>query len=102
MRFLLAAAVLLVALPTAASTPKAWAQGTTDAKASCRKVSGLKNAATPGEPLLFSDANGKTAILVTGTWRPAHMKGARATMLCLYDRITRTAETQEASNWREK
>lgn len=72
------------------------------AKAACHKASELKNAATLGQPLLFSDTNGKTAILVTGTWRPAHMKNARATMLCLYDRKTRTAEIQEAKNWKAR
>lgn len=99
MRLLLVAVALLGGVPAAASTADAWAQGMTEAKAACRKASELRNAATLGKPLLFSDASGKTAILVTGTWRPAHMKGARATMLCLYDRAARTAEVQEAAKW---
>lgn len=99
MRFFLAAGLLAMAVPVAASTPAAMAQSLTDAKAACRKASDLKNAATLGAPVLFSDAMGKTAVLVTGIWRPAHMKGARATMLCLYDRASRTAETQEARRW---
>jgi hypothetical protein len=53
-----------------------------------------------GYPLVFSDTNGKTAILITGIWRPDHMKGARGTMLCLYDRGSRTAEVTEAKNWK--
>lgn len=36
------------------------------------------------------------ARLVTGTYPQAHMKGAKGTMLCLYNRKTRRAETQEA------
>lgn len=102
MRLLLAVAAFSVAAPAAASSPQAWAQGMMQAKAACHKASELKNAATLGQPLLFSDTNGKTAILVTGTWRPAHMKNARATMLCLYDRKTRTAEIQEAKNWKAR
>jgi hypothetical protein len=89
----------LVATPALASSPDAWAQGKRDARAACRKASGLANAATIGEPLLFSDAAGKTAILVTGNWRPAHMKGRRTTMLCLYDRASRKAEAVEAVHW---
>lgn len=91
--------VTLLAGPATAASPDAWAQGMRDAKAACRKASDLKNAASLGQPVLFSDASGKTAILVTGIWRPARMKGARATMLCLYDRGSRTAEVQEAKRW---
>ncbi len=98
MRLFLAVA-LLVAVPAAASTPAAMAQGEADAKMACRKASDLRNPKTLGAPLLFSDAAGKTAMLVTGTWRPKHMKGARAVMLCLYDRAARIAETQEAGKW---
>ena len=99
MRFFLAAGLFAMAVPVDASTPAVMAQSLTDAKAACRKASDLKNAATLGAPVLFSDAMGKTGVLVTGIWRPAHMKGARATMLCLYDRASRTAETQEARRW---
>lgn len=97
----LAAVGLAMTVPAVAATPAAMAQGLTDAKAACRKASDLKNAATLGTPVLFSDAMGKTAVLVTGIWRPAHMKGARATMLCLYDRASRTTEVQEAKRWTE-
>jgi hypothetical protein len=93
------ALALLVATPALASSPAAWQQGARDAAAACRKASDLRNATVQGDQILFSDTNGKTAMLVTGTWRPAHMKGARATMLCLYDRATRRAEAQEALRW---
>ncbi len=99
MRFILAALLFTASLPAAAATPAAMAQSLTDAKAACRKASDLKNAATLGTPVLFSDAMGKTAVLVTGIWRPAHMKGDRATMLCLYDRASQTTEIQEARRW---
>lgn len=98
MRLMLAVAVLL-AVPAGAATPEAMAQGMSDARAACRKASDLKNAAALGNPVVFSDDAGKTAVLVTGIWRPKHMKGARATMLCLYDRRARTAEVQEARKW---
>ena len=99
MRIFLAAGLFAMAAPASASTPAAMAQGLADAKLACRKASDLKNAATQGSPVLFSDAMGKTAVLVTGKWRPAHMKNARATMLCLYDRATRATEVQEAKGW---
>lgn len=99
MRLFFAALLLATTAPAMAASPDAWAQGLSDAKLACRKASDFKNAAVVGKPLLFSDTNGKTAILVTGIWRPTHMKGARGTMLCLYDRASRTAEVTEAKNW---
>jgi hypothetical protein len=99
MRLPIAALLLMISTPALAATPDAWAQSLSDAKLACRKASDFKNAAVVGKPLVFSDSNGKTAILVTGIWRPEHMKGARGTMLCLYDRASRTAEVTEAKNW---
>ena len=98
-----AVALVLVATwlagPALAASADAWAQSMRDAKAACRKASDLRNAASLGEPAVFSDTSGNTAVLVTGIWRPARMKGARASMLCLYDRAGRTAEIQEAKRW---
>jgi hypothetical protein len=99
MRLPLAFLLLLAATPVWAASPDTWAQALSDAKLACRKASDFKNAAVVGKPLVFSDSNGKTAILVSGIWRPEHMKGARGTMLCLYDRASRTAEVTEARNW---
>jgi hypothetical protein len=92
-------AILLVAVPAGASSPQAWDAGNATAARACRAAAGLKDARISGGPIIFSDTQGKTALLVTGRWRPAHMKGAPATMLCLYDRRRHTAETQEASGW---
>ena len=102
MRLMFAVAALMVGVPAMGSTPTAMSQGLSNAKLACRKASDLKNAAAPGKPVLFSDAAGKTAIVVTGIWRPSHMKGRRATMLCLYDRGTKIAEVQEAPGWISK
>ena len=87
----------LAATPALASSDAAMERGLAQASRACLKASGLSAAAVSGQPVLFSDTTGKTAILVTGRWRPAHMHNARATMLCLYDRRTRRAEAQEAT-----
>lgn len=97
MRALLVA--LLVAGPAMASTPAEWSKSAEAAAKACRKASDLKDAKVLGGPLVFSDAAAQTALLVTGTWKPRHMKGARATMLCLYDRRSGKAETVEAPGW---
>lgn len=89
----------LVAMPASASTPAAYAAAARAAAAACQAASDLRNpVARPA--VSFSDASGVDAMLVTGKWRPAHMHGAAAAMLCLYDRRTKHAEAVEAAGWR--
>ena len=90
---------VLLAGPALASTDAAMREGLVQASKACLKASDLKRATVVGGPILFSDANGKTALLIGGRWRPTHMKGAQATMLCLYDRSSGVAEIQEALRW---
>ncbi len=85
--------------PAAASTSAAIAIGDDQATRACLTASGLRGATLAGGPLMFSDTMDKTAVLVTGRWKPAHMKRARATMLCLYDRRSKKAETVESVGW---
>ncbi len=100
-RCLAVAAPIAIAFasPALAASNAAWEKSMAQATRACLKAADLNNAAIAGTPILFSDNAGKTALLVTGRWRPAHMNNARATMLCLYDRQTRKAETQEAPRW---
>ena len=98
---LTAIAMLLaaVASPANASTPAAYAAAARSATAACRTASNLRNPiAHPA--VSFSDASAIDVMLITGTWRPAHMRGAATTMLCQYDRRTKRAETVEAKGWR--
>lgn len=98
--FLTTIAMLLaaVAFPANASAPAAYAAAARTAAAACRTASNLRDPVVhPG--VSFSDASAIDVMLVTGTWRPAHMRGAAATMLCQYDRRTKRAETVEAAGW---
>ena len=97
--FFAVAALVVVAGPAAASTAAAESAMLRDASSACRKASDLRNAVIRGAPIGFSDASAATMLLVTGNWRPRHMKGAKATMLCLYDRRSKAAEVQEAKGW---
>ena len=94
--FLLA---LLAAVPAAASTAAALRRGEHDATRACLKASGLRDAASYGRPLMFSDSNRQTVLLIGGRYPQKHMKGAKAKMICLYDRRRRIAEVQEAEGW---
>ena len=87
-------AMLATVAAAQASTPAAYAALDARSAKACIAAAGL-NRAKVGPVIRFSDTTGMDARVVTGTWKPRHMKGAAATMLCLYDRRSRTAETQE-------
>ncbi len=96
MRPLLAALpLLLTAVPALASSTAAFAGLDRATARACRSVSGLKDTMIEGAPVRFSDTVGMDARIVHGTWPQPHMNGAKATMLCLYDRRAKRAETQE-------
>lgn len=88
-----AAAMLLVA-PVTAATPDAWAKLDKASEAACLKAANL-GGATAGPPIRYSDRTGVDARVVTGTWPQPHMKGAKARMLCLYNRKNKRVEVQE-------
>jgi hypothetical protein len=60
----------------------------------CLAISGLKRAFV-GPSTQYSDAIGVDARIVKGVFPQAHMKGMKASMLCLYDRKAKRAEVQE-------
>lgn len=95
---LLLSALSLLAAPALASSPAAWKAHDAKARDVCVAAVGLRDARASA-PVLFSDAVGRTALLVTGAWPQAHMKGRRGTVLCLYDRRSGKAEAAEAAGW---
>ena len=84
--------------PAAGSTAVAWKTSAKAGRTACIAAANLRRT-TVSAPLTFSDAIGKDALLVRGTYRQAFMKGARGTFLCLYDRRTGQAEVSEAKGW---
>ena len=96
-----ASAIAITAIgPASASSPAAWAQHDKDTQQACAAASELNNPVVHPKTVLFDDTVGMDARLVTGTWKPAHMKGAKAVMLCLYDRKARKATAQDIEVWR--
>jgi hypothetical protein len=96
-----ASAIAIMAIgPASASSPAAWAQHDKDTQRACAAASELDNPVVHPKAVLFDDTVGMDARLVTGTWKPAHMKGAKAVMLCLYDRKARKATAQDIEVWR--
>lgn len=95
------ALVVAAAIPTArASSPAAWAQLEKETAAACAKASDLKDPVVHPATVRFDDSVGIDARWVTGAWKPAHMKGAKTSMLCLYDRKAKRAVAQEAEGWK--
>lgn len=92
------AALSLGAAATAvwAASPQAYAELDRQSAAACITASGLRQASV-GPPVRFSDAVGIDARTVSGVYTQPHMRAARGTMLCLYNRRTRRAEVQESA-----
>lgn len=98
---LLALAFAAAGSAAQASSPAAWAQHEKETRQACAAASDLKDPVVHTYVALFDDSVGMDARLVTGTWKPAHMKGAKGVMLCLYDRKARRAVAQGAEAWRD-
>lgn len=89
-----AAIAFAVAAPAFSSTPASWAKLDAASEAACIKAASISGAKV-GPPIRYSDKTMIDARLVEGTWPQPHMKGAKARMLCLYNRKTKRAEVQE-------
>ncbi len=83
--------------PAYAATPAAFASLDRRTQRACIQASGLRDASV-GSVIRFSDRAGIDARTVTGTYPQARMNGATSAMLCVYNRATRRAETQEMSS----
>ena len=88
--------VATMAFPASAATPRSYAALDRQTSAACIVASGLRNA-TVGPVVRFSDTVMMDVRTVTGTYPQAHMRGAKGEMLCLYNRRTKRAETQETA-----
>ncbi len=89
-----AAIALAMAAPAFSATPDAWAKVDAASQAACVKAANLVGAIA-GPPIRYSDKVLIDARVVEGTWPQPHMKGAKAKMLCLYNRKTKRVEVQE-------
>jgi heat shock protein HslJ len=85
---------IATATPAFSSSPDSWARLDKASEAACLKATNLSSA-TMGPPVRYSDRVGIDARVVTGIWPQPHMKGAKAKMLCLYNRKNKRVEVQE-------
>ena len=92
--WLIAATALSFAAPGFAATPESYAKLDKASETACIKAANL-GGATVGPAIRYSDRTGVDARVVTGTWPQPHMKGARARLLCLYNRKSKRTEVQE-------
>jgi hypothetical protein len=96
---ILATAALLAA-PASASTPAAWQQLQKQAERGCISASAFARPRV-SDMIVFDDTTEVVALLVSGTFRQRHMKGATGTNLCLYNRKTKKAVVEEAKGWKD-
>ncbi|MES2192028.1 MAG: hypothetical protein V4454_18045 [Pseudomonadota bacterium] len=86
----------LLAGAAQASSPAAWSENDKEVAATCAKASGLKDAQPAGQPMVYDDRVGITALLIQGRYPQPHMKNRIGRELCLFDRETREAAVTEA------
>ncbi len=99
-RLIILATASLLAAPASASTPAAWQQLQKQAERSCISASAFARPRV-SNMIVFDDTTGVVALLVSGTFRQRHMKGATGTNLCLYNRQTKKAVVEEAKGWKD-
>lgn len=90
----IAIVIFTVAWPAMSATPESYAKLDKVTEAACDKASNL-NSAIVGPVIRYSDRTGIDARIVDGTWPQPHMNGAKARMLCLYNRKNKRVEVQE-------
>jgi hypothetical protein len=100
-RTIILAIFLSAPQPVLASSPDAWVQLKKQAERSCLAASGFRRSRV-SRAIIFDDTVGVVAMLVTGTFTQARLKGATGTNLCLYDRRTRRAVVEEAKGWSQR
>lgn len=79
-----------------ASSPAAWSAHDKEVAEACTRASGLKNAQASGQPMVYDDRLGLTALMVSGRYPQPHMKNRAGKVLCLFDRRKREAFVTEA------
>ena len=96
------AAAALLAAPVSASSPAAWQRLQQQVERSCILASALARPRV-SNMIVFDDAIGLVALLVTGAQRGRGAKIAGSvTKLCLFNRITKTVAVEEARGWGER
>jgi hypothetical protein len=95
---LIAAGGLCAASAGAAGRSPAGPSADDMARDACIRASGMDDAATSA-PVHFSARSSLDVLMVTGRYPPRVNKGRPGTMLCLYDRRTKMAQTRDADAW---
>jgi hypothetical protein len=75
-----------------ASSEEAWDAIVREASAACQIASELENPRVVWSNPAYER---QAALLITGKWKPTHMKGKQGYMLCLYDKRSAKIEIQE-------
>ncbi|NRB54471.1 MAG: hypothetical protein HRU39_00615 [Salinicola sp.] len=92
----LATALLAMAGPAHASSDDAWQEHDRAVIEQCQQASQFPDAAPAGEPVLFDDEAGMTALLIQGHYPQDHMNGQAGQELCLFLRSSQEVYIADA------
>lgn len=92
----LATTLLAMAGPAHASSDDAWKEHDRAVIEQCQQASQFPDAAPAGEPVLFDDEAGMTALLIQGHYPQDHMNGQAGQELCLFLRSSQEVYIADA------
>ncbi|WP_205909378.1 hypothetical protein [Salinicola lusitanus] len=92
----LATALLAMAGPAQASSDAAWEEHDRAVIEQCQQASQFPDAAPAGEPVLFDDEAGMTALLIQGHYPQDHMNDQAGQELCLFLRSSQEVYIADA------
>lgn len=79
-----------------ASSDDAWAAHDQAVVEQCQQASQFPDAAPAGDPVLFDDEVGMTALLIQGHYPQTHMNGQAGQELCLFQRSSQKVYITDA------
>ena len=97
--FLVALALSCAASVANASTDAAWQVHDQQVKSACLAASELQKPKVSGRAVVFDDAVGYSALLLSGRYPKPRAKHLSGSELCLFDRKTGIAHIADADNF---
>lgn len=88
----------LLVVQAQAASEQAWKEHDARLLSACKAASALKDVRPAGQPVLFDDRLGLSALVQEGRYPQPHMKNQRGRELCLFERKSRKAHIAEADS----
>lgn len=96
------AVIIFISTHVTASSGDAWKLHHKEVVAACKKNSELTQVKVGSDIMGFSDEVGVDALVISGRYPQPHMNNTKTTMLCLFNKKTKTTAFSEMSGLHKK